>query len=256
MRAVFQDVEASGMKQVEPIMMVRNAQQAAESDGDPARRSTRRTHDSGSHCSRRTADMRSRRSCRLSVWCVLIVMGGVFCGGCGEAFVNQTTTLGGAAAGLRGDLRVLFINNTEFRTVLTYGTFDQADRESQPDFGQFSPDPFDTTLEPNADSGIQRIQCGRVFAIGSDRLLTAIEENAAADSLVSEALVTGVQFWSPAAVDGGEDATLAGAATPLEALLGVDFPCESLLIIRFETDGAQMPTFRIDFELIASESQR
>ncbi|MFQ5590430.1 MAG: hypothetical protein ACE5HE_04625 [Phycisphaerae bacterium] len=48
-----------------------------------------------------------------------------------------------------------------------------------------------------------------------------------------------------------------GAAPPFEALLGVDFPCNALLIIRFEIDdGDSGAPFRVDFELIPSGSDR
>ena len=47
-----------------------------------------------------------------------------------------------------------------------------------------------------------------------------------------------------------------GFAPPFEALLGVDFPCSALLIIYFEINDAGPEPFRIDFQLIPSESDR
>ena len=47
-----------------------------------------------------------------------------------------------------------------------------------------------------------------------------------------------------------------GSAAPLEAWIGVDFPCNSLLIIRFEWDDLGTDPFRIDYELIPSSSDR
>ena len=47
-----------------------------------------------------------------------------------------------------------------------------------------------------------------------------------------------------------------GKAPPFEALLGVDFPCNALLIVRFEIDDLGPSPFRVDFELIPSELTR
>lgn len=182
--------------------------------------------------------------------------------GCDDFFVNQTASFGGSVAGQRGIVRVLFINNTSERASFTFGTYDQIDAESQPSFVQFGPNDFDSTLDGGTQSSIVVLDCARVFAIGSPQLLELINRNSNDARLVEEALVAGVEFFS---VDGSEEPndgerTLEGSATPFEALLGVDFPCEALLIIRFEPgspDGeGGSTTFRIDFELIPSDSTR
>jgi hypothetical protein len=52
------------------------------------------------------------------------------------------------------------------------------------------------------------------------------------------------------------DPTPAGVAPSFEALLGEDFPCNSLLIIFLEPNDAGPDAFRIDFQLIPSSTTR
>jgi hypothetical protein len=67
--------------------------------------------------------------------------------------------------------------------------------------------------------------------------------------------VEGVAFYTPPDDDAAAP-VLAGVAPPFEALLGVDFPCNALLILRFERNDAGPDPYRIDFEFIPSESAR
>ncbi len=210
--------------------------------------------------------------------------GVLFCG-CVDFLANQTASLGGDTAGGRGTVRVLFINNTPHRAVFTYGTYDQTDPSFVPEFSQFSLD-GGTTLDAGQTSSIApandaaSLECARVFSIGSAELLRLIRNNVPQDQLVDtndEAMLEGAEFFDipdedddagqdedaeGAADDDGEsedttEPTSQGFAMPFEALLGVDFPCNSLLIIRFEIDDADADgPFRVDFELIPSESDR
>jgi len=173
-------------------------------------------------------------------------------GGCSEFFRNQSASLGGDQAGDRGTLRVLFINNTPQRAVFTYGTYDQSDPDFQPDFEQFGPLDSDLNLDGDSSSAIRTVDCGRVFAIGSDGLTSLIEANAQG-TVIDEALVDGVGFFDLDTDDNAE--TRAGVADPLEALLGVDFACNGLLIIYLEP-GAGGNGFRLNFQVIPSESGR
>lgn len=174
--------------------------------------------------------------------------------GCGEFFANQSASLGGDRAGSRGEVRVLFINNTDARVVFTYGTFDQFDSSSRPDFGQFLPQ-GSMVLDAGEQSSLaanspgSALTCGRVFAIGSERLLSLLAAGQPS-GIDEDALVDGVQFVDVATDGEGEETLIpAGAAQPLEALLGVDFPCGALLIVTFEPAVAE-GDFRIDFEII------
>jgi hypothetical protein len=78
-------------------------------------------------------------------------------------------------------------------------------------------------------------------------LLSLIEEQGLdADKT---ALVGGIEFFS-------ESGTSQGTATAFEVLVGVDFPCNSLLIFKLEVNDAGPGPFRIDFELIPSSTTR
>ena len=180
--------------------------------------------------------------------------------GCGEAFINQTASLGSATAGGRGGVGVLFINNTPHRAVFTFGSYDLTDGTYQPDFGQFGLAESSAILDGNSTSELLAIHCARVFSIGGPRLLALIDENLPEATVDDGAVIEGVGFFSSPSGDpdgdGSGDPIDEGSAPPFEALLGVDFPCNALLIIRFEFDDLGPDPFRIDFELIPSESTR
>lgn len=201
--------------------------------------------------------MKTTRKLATVVLLTLVVPG---IAGCGEIFVNLTASLGGDWAGDRGTVRVLFINNTPHQAVFTFGSYDQTDQFSRPDFAQFGLSEFGATLEGDSSSPIISIQCARVFSIGGPGLLTLIEQNLSVVSLDDDAFVEGVEFFSipsnGADDNDSGDPVSEGSAPPFEALLGVDFPCNALLIIRFEFDDLGPDPFRIDFELIPSESTR
>jgi hypothetical protein len=171
--------------------------------------------------------------------------------GCGEEFRNFTASLGGNA-GQRGDVLVVFINNTDYQPVFTYGTYDQTNADYQPDASQFNI--VDATIEPGEPTEVGALECARVFSIGGPRLLDLIERNLEGVDPDPAAMIEGVAFYDEDA-DEPAEADLVGTAPPFEALLGVDFPCEALLIIRFEPGDAS-GQFRIDFELIPSSSTR
>ncbi len=200
---------------------------------------------------------------------VLLSVGVAGLGGCGEGFswLNQTASLGGDVAGQRGSIRVAFINNTPHRAVFTFGTYDQTDQDSQPDSEQFGPNDYDMTLDPGQvdqdappTSDIHLLECARVFAIGSPRLLELIEDNHTQDgSLIEEAFIEGIEFFSLPSEDDDEeegddeedaDPVSEGTAPAFEARIGDDFPCGALLIIRLEVDDLEPDAFRIDFEII------
>ncbi len=209
------------------------------------------------------------RMSRAGLGTVSLVAALLAVGGCADFFTNQTASLGGSVGGGRGTVDVLFINNTPFRAVMTYGSYEQTDQDSQPAIEQFAPNDLQRTLDGEATSDIRLLPCGRVFGVGSTQLLALIDENVPDDvsvpgnlpdrSIVTEALVEGVEFFSFTTDDEDDQEVLAfeGRARPLVALLGADFPCNSLLIVRLEfDDGDPDFRFRVDFELIPSESDR
>ncbi len=172
---------------------------------------------------------------------------------------NLSASFGGPVAGRRGEVQVLFLNNTPYRAVFTFGTYDQTDQFSEPDFRQFGHEEGGLVLEGESASGIGALDCARVFSIGGSELLDLITENLSGAPVLDEALIEGVEFFSiPAGEDTEEVPTPVsqGKAAPFAAQLGVDFPCNALLIIRFEIDDLGSDPFRIDFELIPSSSTR
>jgi hypothetical protein len=225
-------------------------------------------------------------------WIELFSIAPLFVCGCDP---NSTASLGGEEAGDRGNVRVLFINNTSEQAVFTVGTFDRLDQASQPDFEQFGVDSGDRPLPANSSSVILSLDCGRVLGIGSPMLLNLISENLPDVTMIDDAFVSGVMFRHAPATDNQSDAdnanestgnvnanqnvnddasvdnasndngeapagqdqpAVVGTAPPFEAMLGVDFPCNSLVIIRFEIDDVGPDPYRIDFQVIPSESTR
>lgn len=195
--------------------------------------------------------MSHQRSVLFATGCGLLVTA---LSGCGENLLYLTASLGGYTAGERGALGVLFINNTPHRAVFTFGSYDPADQFSEPDFDQFGPADPTRTLDGNGVSEILTFECARTFSLGSPGLLTLIEENPPDRTPDETALVEGVGFFDVSG-DNGEGEQV-GVAAPFEARLGVDFPCNALLIFRLEIDDLGPDPFRVDFELITSESQR
>jgi len=174
--------------------------------------------------------------------------------GCGALFQNQTASLGGDTAGARGTVRVLFLNNTEQRAVFTFGTFDQLDRTTQPDFQQFGVKDREQTLDGGDTSAILSLRCGRVFSIGSRNLLSLLPDTASGGALSDAAQAEGVTFFD---VSGGDtDPVPVGTAAPLQTLLGVDFPCGALLVVNLEPADVGSRAFRIDFRFIPADSAR
>jgi hypothetical protein len=176
--------------------------------------------------------------------------------GCGVNVFNLTAPFGGDVAGGRGHVQIVFINNTPYQAVFTFATYDQTDTSSEPDFRQFGHDEEGLILEGDSTSSIGSLDCGRVFSIGGPRMLALLADNLPDAPLADEATIEGVEFFSVPENDSATAPVSQGKSPPFEALLGVDFPCNSLLIVRFEIDDRGPAPFRIDFELIPSRSTR
>jgi len=188
----------------------------------------------------------------VSAWLLLALCG------CGSNLTNLTASLGGDSPGERGELRVAFINNTPFRAVFTAGTFDQTDPSFRPTVQRFALEDGGPNLNGNTAGAIVTFPCARLFGMGSPRLLDLIRRNVSDFDPEDPALETGLRFFDVESDDGSDDETPdpEGTAPPFEAYLGVDYPCNALLIIRLETDERDPPAFRVDFEVIPSASDR
>ncbi|UCD29237.1 MAG: hypothetical protein JSV03_01780, partial [Planctomycetota bacterium] len=93
-----------------------------------------------------------------------------------ESYFNNTTSLGGDTPGERGQVGVSFINNTPFRAIFTYGSFDPLYDEFGPVIGQFVVDPDPTRrLEGNSSSTVFTFTCGRAIGIGDPQLIELIK---------------------------------------------------------------------------------
>lgn len=185
----------------------------------------------------------------------------LFVGGCGGDFANLFESLGGDVVGDRGRIQALFLNNTPYRAVLTFGTYDQTDPTFVPDVRQFALDDADLELGPDGASGIGSLDCARVFSVGGARMLALIAANGDPADVTAAALVEGVEFYEIPEDDNTNDNTtpdamLRGRAAPFEALLGVDFPCNAFLILRLEQNPPGPNPFRVDFQIIASRTTR
>ncbi|MCP4249101.1 MAG: hypothetical protein GY778_18820 [bacterium] len=174
-------------------------------------------------------------------------------GGCDTAtYLNQTASLGGDVAGSTGPVRVTFINNTPHRAIFTFGTYNNADQFDPPDFGQRIGLATGDTLEGNSSTALVTLSCDRVFSVGDPELLRLIDGNIdlGEDLLNADALVEGVGFSAAAIGEDNASEATEGFAAPVRALLGVDFPCDSIIIVRFEIADVGPAPFRADFEII------
>jgi len=185
--------------------------------------------------------------------CLTLTLGAT---GCGEGWVNQTAPLGGNTVGRRGNVGVIVLNNTPYRAVFTLGSYDQSDAQAQPDFRQFLLEGA-PTLDSDSGSSLLSFDCARVFSMGGPRLLALIDSTDSAN-VVQDALIEGVEFFAVDSANPDAAPVSQGLAAPFEVLLGVDFPCNSLLIFKLEVNdaGPSQEPFRVDFELIPSSSSR
>ncbi len=189
---------------------------------------------------------------RFGVWSLGLTVAMVLAGA-GCSFV---ASLGGDTAGERGEIRLLFINNTPNLVVFTAGMYDPLDEVSVPAIVQFGFDGAGLTLPPDSESTIGTLPCARVFSVGGSRLLSLAEANREALALLPESSVVGVNFFAEADEGSEAEPTLDGSALSFEAQLGADFPCGALLIVRFEFNDVGDSPFRVDFDLIPPDSTR
>jgi len=175
--------------------------------------------------------------------------------GC-EAWLHATASLGGSVAGQRGNTEVVFINNTPFRAIFTFGAYDELDRNTQPVLRQFSSATGTLNLEGNTQSDTLQIRCSRTYAIGTDSLILRAEANLDPASYNQDALVEGIRFSSAAVGEKDADEATEGTAAPHQALIGADFDCGALLIYRLETNDAGPEPFVIELTVIPAESTR
>lgn len=184
----------------------------------------------------------------------VIAFGGL--AGCGGALAGSFGSLGGDTAGERGTLGVLFINNTPYRALLTAGTFDPADENSNPTFVQFGSDPSRRVLEGGTSSEVVSLTCARVFSVGGEALIARIRATADENEIDATAMNAGIGFSSAPMSDDDAGVANQGRATARTFVLGADFPCNALLIVRLEVADTGTAPFTFRFSYIPSESTR
>lgn len=185
-----------------------------------------------------------------------------------DTFLNQTASFGpeggGSVAGaplgsgLRSNISVNFENNTPFRAIFTTGAFDNTDERTTPVFFQFSPDTqiqapnTPATLEANSSTGLLVMPCARVMSVGSRSLINLIDANPGTFAAIIDqpALVDGVGFTDAGVTSPAAAIPNQGFAAGFEALLGVDFNCNSVINVRLEFADFGDNRFQVEIDVI------
>lgn len=176
--------------------------------------------------------------------------------GCADILLNQTASLGGDTAGERGTIEIVFINNTPHRALFTAGTYDHTDADTVPQFVQFGGTSPLRVLQGNSTSETLELPCARLLSIGGEALASLVRETASEEDFNEDALLIGVGFSSAPAGDPEAAAPDAGFAAARTFLLGADFPCNALVVIRLEINDAGPEPFLVTMSFIPSESTR
>ena len=171
-----------------------------------------------------------------------------------DALLRNTASLGGDTAGDRGEISVVFINNTPYRAIFTAGTYDNLDQETTPDIVQVTS--TSSALEGNSQSPPGQLTCARVMSVGGAGLVTRVRQNLAANQFDDELLFEGVRFSSAATDDEQADEATQGTAPARVAYIGSEFECGALLIYRLEFDDAGPNPFTVELTVIPAESNR
>jgi hypothetical protein len=185
----------------------------------------------------------------------VMASGAIGCDNVATIWRNQTASLGGEPAGQRGVFQVVIINNTPFSAAFTMGVYDATDRNSAPSTIQFGPE-VDRSIPGNASSDIFDIACARTLSIGGAEMLAFMRRNLseeAFEAVDNGSLIEGVELFA-LQEDGGRSS--AGFAEGRNLLLGVDFLCNSLVVVRLEFSDVGEKPFRIEYDVILSETTR
>lgn len=188
--------------------------------------------------------------------CGFLAVGSTSCGldAIGN-LTSATSDLGPGGQIIPRVLRIAFINNTNFRAIFTFGSYDQLNQETVPtNIGQ-------VRLEANSTSTTFTQPCRRTFSVGGAELIRLIKENRNSPqvNIIDErALVVGVNFSGAALGDPLEAEPTEGTADGSVKLVGVDYTCArtdirqqtgtGLLVFTFEPDAGATGGFRIDYQ--------
>lgn len=165
------------------------------------------------------------------------------CTSCGDFIQNQIEPR-------QGDIQFIFVNNTPFRAVFSYGTYDELDRDP--------PGPValnQIRIEGNQTTAPVTVTCRRNAAIGTDAFIERCR-NVQADRTVNnfdpDAFTPEVNFSSAGATGTAAGLPTEGTARGRMVKLGVDYGCRDRLFFIFEQDADAPGGFRIDYQLIVA----
>lgn len=202
---------------------------------------------------------------RLRDW--VIPCGLLLLAGCQDIWLNNISPLGGNTPGGRGAVDVIFVNETPYRAIFTFGTYDPLDQNSTPGFAQFVVDPdedetvFNRGLDPGSVTarGTFLVNCGRVVSLGDDGLIAQINATEARPfnnaPIVDGTLRSGIYFTS-APIDDPDANALENydiRSDPVLSLLGVDYSCDALLVYTFSLDPNDAGKVNVALEVIDAE---
>lgn len=184
---------------------------------------------------------------------IVVLSGSVACSL--DTILQNTASLGGSTPGDRGTVRLLFVNNTPFRAIFTYGTYDPDNTDFAPVFRQFFVDSTASNrLEGNSESTAKTLTCARVISLGGAEFIQRAKDatdNATQVAAASEeAFTPGIAFSDKPLNDAEAGQGTAGTAPAVETFLGTDFQCGSLVIYTFEVDDTQASGFRVDTQVV------
>jgi hypothetical protein len=154
-------------------------------------------------------------------------------------------------------LSVGFINNTPFRAIFTFGSYDQLDDTTIPtNFGQLR-------LEGNTSSAVIPQPCKKTFSVGGDELIRLINKNKNSPTINitdPQALVNGVNFSGAPLGDPLEAEPTEGKSVGSVKEAGIDYACtrssiqqltgKGLVLFTFVQDAAAPGGFRTDFSFV------
>ncbi|MGD8454044.1 MAG: hypothetical protein PVJ57_19700 [Phycisphaerae bacterium] len=146
-----------------------------------------------------------------------------------------------------GTISVIFVNDTDYRAVFSFGTYDALDR-NPPGTAQL----VQLRLEAHDTSSASSLTCRRNMAVGTEEFRQRVVDTDA-DNVTgfdADAFNDDVYF-SDQPVDSDLAAVpTAGTALGIEKIIGVDYECGDTLIFTFVQDPDAPGGFRIDYTLI------
>lgn len=187
----------------------------------------------------------TRASKSIGLTALLVTLVATLTAGCtGDLIANLTEERG-------DDITAIFINNTAYRASFFVGSYDSLVR--------LPPGPIEweqlrlegmTSTEPIA------FPCRSQLAIGTDELIQRALDTDVLDANEFDANVFSATVAFSSAPAGSPSASLPtiGTALGIEVQKGVDFGCADQLIFTFEEDDTAPGGFRVDYELLHTES--